>query len=113
MKNKLKKIPRIFFPRGDDKIKISDYGVIELYQDEQISFIKESGRRYDVVSKSWGYYATPSVNKSLKIQGFKTAMVRNLKGNIFIMIVEKDKLDLFKKYCKDENQEIMEWLDEK
>ena len=36
-----------------------------------------------------------------------------LKGQIYVMSVDKDKLDLFEKYCKEENQTVLEWLDER
>ena len=42
MKIKIKKKPRIFFPREDQKIKIKDLGDIELMPDEQLTFVKES-----------------------------------------------------------------------
>ena len=113
MKIKIKKKPRIFFPREDQKIKIKDLGDIELMPDEQLTFVKESGARFDFVSKNWGFYATPSVNKRLKGENFKTAIVQNSKGNIYIMVVEIEKLFLFEEYCKMEDQKILEWLDER
>lgn len=113
MKLKLKKKPRIFFPSGDKKIKIEDLGDIELMPNEQLTFVKESGARFDFASKNWGFYATPSVNNRLKNEGFKTAMVENSKGSIYIMVVETKKLKLFKEYCNTENQKILEWLDER
>ena len=113
MKVFLKKNPRKFYPRGDKKIKIIDMGDIELSPDEQITFIKKSGARIDFVSKSWGYYATPSINRRLKNENFKTAIVKNSSNNIYIMVVEISKLDLFINYCKAENQDILEWLDER
>ena len=113
MKLKLKKKPRTFFPRGDKKIKIEDLGDIELMPNEQVTFVKESGARFDFVSKNWGFYATPSLNDRLKNEGFKTAMVENSKGSIYIMVVEIKKLKLFQEYCNMENQKILEWLDER
>lgn len=113
MKLNLKKVPRIFYPRGDFKIKIRDLGDIELMPNEQITFVKKSGSRFDFVSKDWGFYATPSVNKRLKNENFKTAIVQNNKGNVYIMVVETEKLKSFKEYCKMEDQRILEWLDER
>lgn len=113
MKLKLKSPARSFFPRGDKKIEIKDHGEIELLPDEQITFVKESGKRIDFASKTWGYYVTPSVNNNLKKQGFKTALVKNEQGNIYVLVVEKEKMDIFLKYCDEENQKIIEWLDEK
>ena len=113
MKLNLKKKPRIFFPRGDKKIKIKDLGDIELMPDEQLTFVKHSGARFDFVSKDWGFYATPSVNKRLRSENFKTAIVQDSNHNIYIMVVEIEKLKLFEAYCKMEDQKILEWLDER
>ena len=81
--------------------------------DEQITFVKPSGARYDFASKDWGYYATPSINNRLTKENFKTALVKNSIGNYYIMVVEKNKLDLFFKYCESEKNKLVEWLDEK
>tara|TARA_B100001741_G_scaffold270107_1_gene237533 strand:+ start:1625 stop:1975 length:351 start_codon:yes stop_codon:yes gene_type:complete len=113
MKLKLKDKPRVFYPKGDRKIKISDFGDIELLPDEQLTFVTNSKKRHDFVSKNWGFYATPSINHRLKKEGFKTALVKNLKGNLYIMVIENDKLDLFEEYCKSEDQIVIEWLDER
>ena len=113
MKYNFKKKPRIFYPRGDKKIKIKDLGDIELMANEQLTFVKDSGARFDFVSKDWGFYATPSVNNRLKNENFKTALVQNSKGNIYVMVVEIEKLKLFEEYCKMEDQKILEWLDER
>ena len=113
MKLNLKSPPRSFFPREDKKIEIKDHGEIELMPDEQITFVKPSGRRIDFASKNWGYYVTPSVNNNLKKQGFKTALVKNEIGNIYVLVVEEDKIDSFLKYCDEEKQNIIDWLDEK
>ena len=66
-----------------------------------------------ILCKDWGFYSTPSINGRLKNEGFKTALVENQNGQIYVMSVDKDKLDLFEKYCKDENQTVLEWLDER
>lgn len=113
MKINIKKSPRIFYPRGDEKIQIKDCGDIYLEDDEQVTFVKMSGSRFDFVSKNWGFYATPSVNKRLKSENFKTAIVKNNFGSIYIMSVEITKLDLFEKYCAMEEQKVIEWLDER
>ena len=87
-------------------------GDISLSNNEQVTFVSKSNGRYDICKKSWGYYATPSINSRLKKEGFKTAIVKNKLGRIFIMIVEKKKYFEFKKYCKEEKQKIVKWLDD-
>lgn len=113
MKLDLKKKPRYFKPRKDKSIVISDLGTINLAPNEQLTFINESGKNHDFAAKDWGFYATPSINGRLKNEGFKTALVRNTFGQIYIMVVDTDKMDLFRKYCKEELQEVLEWLDER
>ena len=112
MKIKLNETPRVFTVGKDNKIEISDWGKIQLNFDEQITFVTESDKQYDVVAKSWGFYATPSVNKRLKNEGFKTALVKNEHGNYYIMVVDKEKLEDFKAYLEGEKNKIQRWLDE-
>ena len=86
-------------------------GTVYLAPDEQLTFITKSKKRYDVARKNWGFYATPSINSRLKKEGFKTALVKNTLNRIFVMIIERKKISLFKKYCKNQNQKIILWLD--
>ena len=65
-----------------------------------ISFVNERNKRHDFVSKEWGFYATPSINSRLKSEGFKTALVKNKKNQIYIMVVEETQMELFKLYCE-------------
>lgn len=105
--------PRRFSVGLSNQIEISDCGEIQLSNDEQVTFVKDSGARYDFAAKSWGYYATPSINGRLKQEGFKTALVANSAGRIYVMVVEVSKLDEFSKYCLADNQMVLEWLDER
>ena len=66
---------------------------------------------YDVARKSWGFYATPSINGRLKNFGLKTALVKNQLDLYYIMIVEEGCEEDFFKYLKDESNEIITWLD--
>ena len=109
-----KRPPRKFLVgRTDEKISISDCGDIYLDANEQVTMISLNGKRHDFVSKEWGFYATPSVNGRLKNEGFKTALVQNSSGQIYIMVVDKDSLGEFERYCTMEKQQVLEWLDER
>ena len=77
-----------------------------------VTFIDKRKISYDVKKKNWGYYATPSINGRLKNNKFKTALVSNEQGKIFIMLVEKNNINKFKSYCKNEKQKIIIWLDD-
>lgn len=110
MKANLKDEPRVFSVKGHT---IKDFGKIILGQNEMISFQTNSGKEFDFTAKEWGFYATPSLNSRLKNEGFKTALVVNESNQVYVMAVEKDKMDLFKSYLK-ENQDnrIICWLDQ-
>ena len=112
MKFNFKKEPRDFTVGMNKKITIKDFGEIYLDPNEQISFVTEDNSRYDVVRKEWGFYATPSVNARLKNEGFKTALVKNEIGRIFVMLVKKNMTNSFKEYCTIEKQTIIKWIDE-
>jgi hypothetical protein len=108
----LKQTPRPFMVGKNHDIEITDLGDIHLQPNEQISFVTESGCRHDFVAKEWGFYATSSINGRLRNEGFKTALVQNLQGQIYLMVVEENNLDVFKVYCTEEEQKILLWLDE-
>lgn len=113
MKVKLKKKPREFKVGIDSKTIIRDFGTIEASENEMISFVNQKGKEYDIVAKDWGFYATPSINGRLLKQGYKTVLVKNSFDKYYVMIVDEDKIDSFKKYLKKDNQTIVEWLNEK
>ena len=69
--------PREFKVGLDNQIVIKDCGTIHMKPDEQITFVTDDGKEYDVARKDWGFYATPSMNGRLKNFGFKTALVKN------------------------------------
>jgi hypothetical protein len=103
--------PRVFEPAPG--IAISDCGDLELLADEQVTMVTATGKRMDVAAKDFGFYATPSVNGRLKNEGFKTALVRNPSGQVYIMVVDRDRVDAFDAYCTAEKQTVLEWLDER
>ena len=82
---------------------------VKLKNDELINF-KFEKYNYNLVKKNWGFYATPSLNRRLKKEGFKSALIENLFSDTYIILVHKLKMNKFKKYCKDHKQKIVKWL---
>jgi len=113
MKLNLHEKPRMFYIKEGD-VTISDLGKIHLEPNELVSFQTSLGHECDFVAKNWGFYPTSSVNNRLKKEGFKTALVRGKDNKIQINVIEKDKIDLFKKYLQSHknSKRIMCWLDE-
>ena len=110
MKTKFRIIPRKFNASIKNKIILKDFGKIYLNKNEMISFTDKKKRDYDVVKKSWGYYATPSINKRLKNNKFKTFIVKSkITKNYYILLVYNDKKKLFQNYIKSENLKIIPW----
>lgn len=105
--------PRKFRVGRERTIELSDCGRVHLGADEQVTFVTPGGREYDFAAKRWGLYATPSVNGRLRDQGFKTALVRNTQGRIYVMVVEPERLAEFDEYLNAEQQTLVEWLDER
>ena len=110
MKTDFKTIPREFEVKG---FKIKDFGKVYLDDGEMISFVTKSKKACDFVARDWGFYLGPSLNSRLKREGFKTALVLNEQGQIYINAVEKDKMELFHKYINTNQKNIILcWLDE-
>ncbi len=63
-------------------VTISHCADVELEPDEQITLVSGSGTEYDIVRKSWGYYATPSTNRRLAEHGLRAALTANADGRI-------------------------------
>lgn len=113
MKINFKNPPRKFKVGLEKNITIQDHGTIYLDDNQQITFLTKDNKEYDLCRKSWGFYATPSVNSRLLKFNFKTALVKNSKNQYYVMLVEKDKIDDFNNYIKNDKNELIEWLDER
>ena len=107
-----KRIPPRQFSVGKPKnnIKIKDIGSLSLDNDEQVTLLTSDSKEYDIAKKNWGFYATPSVNGRLAVQGFDTALVENSTGKQYVMIIEKEKHSEFSAYCACEELRIVMWL---
>lgn len=104
--------PRTYRCGIDQKIEISDCGQIELNADEQVTFVTPNGGEYDLARKSWGFYATPSINSRLKSFKLRTAMTRNGTNQFFIMLVEEGHEADFFSYLKADKIDFIAWLED-
>lgn len=110
MRTEIKSEPRVFKVKGHE---VHDWGKIYLDDNEMVSFVTKSGRECDFAAKKWGFYLGPSLNSRLKKEGFKVALAINEQNQLYIHAVESDKLDEFKVYLKqNQNNKILCWLDE-
>ena len=107
------KIHEIHPPRqfSVNNVEIRHSANIELEPDEQITFVNPSGTEFDVARKSWGYYATPSLNGRLIKFGLRAALVHNPTGKLFLLLIEKGKEEEFYQYVNDEHDTLICWLD--
>jgi hypothetical protein len=113
MEVKLNDPPRRYNVGIQNQIEISDCGKVRLEADEQITLITDTGMEHDVAAKTWGFYATASVNGRLVGQGFKTAFVRNSFGRYYVMLVDRNRISEFEEYLSVEKLVVEEWLDER
>ena len=102
--------PRRFTVGLASQITLSECAHIQLNSDEIVTFKTDEGGEYDIAKKDWGFYATPSVNGRLLKFGIRTALCRNSSGQVYVMLVEKGKDELFAKYLEDDKQELICWL---
>ena len=104
--------PRAFDVGQAQVIQLKDCGRIELAPDEQVTFLTEAGGEYDVVRKSWGFYATPSLNGRLKRFGLRAALVKSPPGKFYVVLVEQGKEFAFEQYAVLERYRLVGWLDD-
>ncbi len=105
--------PRKFEVSGAGvRLHLSDCGRVALSADEQVTFTTEAGGEFDVTRKSWGFYATPSTNGRLKSFGLRAALVRNVAGRLFVVLVEESKEKDFLAYVQADKQTLLTWLDD-
>ena len=93
-------------------VEITDCGKIELASDEQVTFTHGTGE-HDLTAKSWGFYATASVNDRLVRMGFKTALSENAQGKLFVHVVRRDHIKEYNDYLESEKGRVVEWIDER
>lgn len=103
---------REFSTRSQNASTLQHCANIELEPDEQVTFVGAHGGGYDVVRKSWGYYATPSLNGRLRDHGLRAALVRNPAGRAYLLLVERDRESDFAAYLRQDGQRLICWLDE-
>jgi hypothetical protein len=105
--------PRKFAVSGAGvRLNLSDCGRVALSGDEQVTFTTEAGAEFDVTRKSWGFYATPSTNGRLKTFGLRAALVRNVAGRLFVVLVEQGREAEFLAYVEADKQALLTWLDD-
>ena len=103
--------PRSFQVGLREDVEINDCAHIELAPNEQVTFITEPGAEYDVVRKSWGFYATPSLNGRLQRFGFRAVLVKNPDSKFYILLVERGKEPELHRYLDGEGLTVVCWLD--
>lgn len=88
-----------------------------LGDDEVATLRTESGTELDISRKSWGYYATPSLNRRLREHGLRAALcigVSRDDGDVermYLMLVEAGDEQDFQAYLDAEEMRIVAWLD--
>jgi hypothetical protein len=101
--------------RGDKLRHVAD---VALADDELVTFLTDSGTQYDVVRKSWGYYATPSLNGRLREQGLRAALcvgqprATGQPQRMYLLLVEAGCEDRFQAYADAEGMRVVAWLDD-
>lgn len=83
---------------------------LELGHDEQVTLKTETGGEFDVCRKSWGYYATPSLNGRLVAFGYRSCLV-NSGSRRYVQVVETARMDEYLAYVAEQGMEIIAWLD--
>jgi hypothetical protein len=112
MNIKINEPPREFQVGFDRILIMKDCAHIELNADEQVTMCTAEGNEYDVARKSWGFYATPSLNTRLLHFKLHAVLVKNRQDQFYVMLVEEGKEALFQDYVDNEPLQIVCWLDD-
>ncbi len=110
MKFEEKNPPRRFEVGRGEKITLADCGRLHLAPDEQITFVTESGAEYDVARKSWGFYATPSLNGRLASFGLRACLVKSPQQRYYVFVLEKGREAEFEAYLAVEEHTVVAWI---
>ena len=113
MKLDLHHEPRVFTPAPG--VELADLGTVDLNPDEQLTFRSPSGSCFDVLQKDWGFYLGNSVNGTMTLNGFRTALVLSLLGGrrrLFLNLVEHGNEPRFLEYLAANDSILFAWLDE-
>jgi SAM-dependent methyltransferase len=111
MKLKLNEPPRTFNIGRGEPLVISDCAHIALEPNEQVTFTTPAGGEYDVARKSWGFYATPSLNARLLDFNLRGVLARSPAHKYYVFLVERGHEDEFQRYIDSEQNVIVRWLD--
>lgn len=103
--------PRVYTVGVRSPIQMKDCARIQLEPEEQVTFVTETGAEYDVAAKSWGFYATPSLNGRLCQFGLRGVIAKSPGGRYYVMLVAQGKDDEFRRYLDEEGHSIVCWLD--
>ncbi|MFN8121932.1 MAG: hypothetical protein U0237_05830 [Thermoleophilia bacterium] len=103
--------PRAYACGIRDEVTIHDCGRVALEPDEQVTFTTPAGGEYDLARKSWGFYATPSLNARLPRFGLHAVLVRNTKRQWFVMLVEEGREAEFDAYLAAEELVVVARMD--
>jgi hypothetical protein len=88
-----------------------------LEADEVLTLRTDSGTEVDVTRKSWGYYATPSLNGRLSEHGLRAVLAIGVPRDgdearrMYLLLVERGREDDFQAYIDAEEMEVVAWLD--
>jgi len=113
MKTVVHETPRRFEVGLSTRVELLDCAHIELAPNEQVTFVTSAGGELDVVRKSWGFYATPSLNSRLVEKGLRAALVRNRLERYFIVLIERGREAEFEDYAAQEELTHVTWMDER
>ncbi|MCA9290943.1 MAG: hypothetical protein KDA25_07430 [Phycisphaerales bacterium] len=103
--------PRSFTVGFGPPVTMHDCAHIALEPDEQVTFTTPGGGEYDVARKSWGFYATPSLDRRLPSFGLHAMIVRNRDDHHFVVLVERGHDEAFRAYLDAERLTVVARLD--
>jgi hypothetical protein len=101
------------FTVGAGDITLRHAGDLWLEPDELVTVRTEAGGELDVTRKSWGFYATPSLNRRLREHGLRATLATGVDGaTLFVLLVEDGREEEFLAYVAAQRMRVVCWLDD-
>lgn len=111
MKAEFRPKPRRYLRGGDDPAEVRDVGALRLEPGEMVALVGREEGRIETTAAPWGFYAAPAINGRLRQEGYRAALARDGRGDLFLLFVREERTEEIRSLFRG-GFEFVRWLDE-